>query len=42
MRNESNFAKSYGGVKGAVESRVADGNGVRPVICWPWPALDMG
>ena len=32
MRNESNVAKSYGGVKGAVESRIADGGGVRRVI----------
>ena len=33
MRNESNFAKMYGDVEGALESRVADGDGVRPVIC---------
>jgi len=33
MRNERNFAKSYGGAKGALESRIADGGGIRPVIC---------
>jgi hypothetical protein len=42
MINESNFAESYGGVEKALESRVAEVDGVRPAICRLWPALDVG